>query len=417
MFKPLALYIGTRYTRAKRRNHFISFISLISMLSIAVGVTAMITILSVMNGFEKELRLRMLGMSPHVFVMSLFDETLHDWETVRDGLQRYPEVTGVAPFIQGQAMITRHQNVYGTLLQGIVPELEPGVSVVQDKMLAGTLETLTAGSFNILMGEELQQSLGVSIGDQVTLVVPQASVTPVGLIPRMKRMTISGIFRVGMHEFDSSLVLMHMDDAAKLLRLPEGSAQGLNIKIQDMFAAPQFANALRAELPPGYRAYDWSYRHANFFRAIKMEKRVMFIILTLIIMVAAFNIVSTLVMLVTDKQADIAILRTLGATPFTIMTIFIVQGVIIGLLGTFLGVVGGITLALNIETIVPAIEQFFNMKFLSADVYYISDIPSDLRWSDVYWIGGNALLISLLATLYPAFRASRTHPAEALRYE
>ncbi len=417
MFKPLAIYIGMRYTRAKRRNHFISFISLISMLSIAVGVTAMITILSVMNGFEKELRLRMLGMSPHVFVMSIFDDTLSDWRLLTDQVKQHPEVTGVAPFIQGQAMITRNQNVYGTLLQGVIPELEPEVSVVQEKMLGGSLDELTSGSFNILIGEELQRSLNVQIGDQVTLVVPQASVTPVGLVPRMKRMTVRGVFRVGMHEFDSSLVLMHMDDAAKLLRLPEDTVQGLNIKIQDMFAAPQFASKLREALPAGYRAFDWSYRHSNFFKAIKMEKRVMFVILTLIIMVAAFNIVSTLVMLVTDKQADIAILRTLGATPSTVMMIFVVQGVIIGLLGTGLGVLGGVGLASNIETLVPAIEGLFNVKFLSSDVYYISDVPSDLRWADVYWIGINSLLISLVATLYPAFRASRTHPAEALRYE
>ncbi|OUD12091.1 lipoprotein-releasing ABC transporter permease subunit [Thioflexithrix psekupsensis] len=417
MFKPLALYIGMRYTRAKRRNHFISFISLISMLSIAVGVTAMITILSVMNGFEKELRVRMLGMSPHVFIMPYFDNHLNDWPALMTHLKDYPNITGVAPFIQGQAMITRNQAVYGTLIQGIDPELEKSISVVQDKMLLGSVEALLPDSFHILIGEELQRSLGVRIGEQVTVVVPQATVTPVGLVPRMKRMTVQGVFRIGMHEFDSSLILMHMSDAAKLLRLPEGSAQGLNIKITDMFAAPQFADQLRQELPAGYQVADWTYRHANFFRAIQMEKRVMFIILTLIIAVAAFNIISTLVMLVTDKQADIAILRTLGATPLTIMAIFVVQGVIIGLFGTLLGVIGGVSLALNVETLVPAIENFFNMKFLSADVYYISDIPSDLRMADVYWITINAFLISLLATLYPAYRASRTQPAEALRYE
>lgn len=416
MFKPLPFYIGLRYTRAKRRNHFISFISLTSMLGIALGVTALITVLSVMNGFEKELRQRMLGMSAHVVISSI-DNGWDDWQPLAQRLRMQPSVIGVAPFIQGQAMITFNKNVEGTFLQGISPTLEPQVSQVQEKMLVGRIEDLKAGEFNMVLGEELARSLGVVTGQKVTLVVPQTSVTPVGLLPRMKRFTVQGIFRVGMHEYDSGLVLLHLDDAAKLLRMPAGSIHGLNIKLDDMFVAPAFSRRLQVELPFGLNSYDWTYRHANFFRAIKMEKTVMFVILTLIVAVAAFNIVSTLVMVVTDKQSDIAILRTLGATPRTVMGIFMVQGVLIGVFGTLLGLFGGISLALNIETLIPAIEEFFGIKFLSSDVYYISDLPSDLRWFDVYKIAGLSLVISLLATIYPAWRASRTQPAEALRYE
>ncbi|MEN8218483.1 MAG: lipoprotein-releasing ABC transporter permease subunit [Pseudomonadota bacterium] len=416
MFKPLAFYIGLRYTRAKRRNHFISFISLTSMLGIALGVTALITVLSVMNGFEKELRHRMLGMSAHV-VINTMNNHWNDWQNLAEKLRKRPQVMGVAPFIQGQAMVTYNKNVEGTFLQGIYPELESQVSQVKDKMVAGNIDKLKASQFGIVIGEELAHALGVSVGNKITLVVPRASVTPVGVLPRMKRFTVQGIFNVGMHEFDSGLVLLHIEDAAKLLRMPVGSIEGLNIKLNDMFIARSFSRTLQKELPPGYRSYDWTYRHKTFFEAIKMEKTVMFVILTLIVAVAAFNIVSTLVMVVTDKQADIAILRTLGATPRTIMAIFTVQGALIGIFGTLLGLIGGISLALNIETMIPAIENLLGMKFLSSDIFYISDLPSDLRWLDVYRIAGLSLIISLLATFYPAWRASRTQPAEALRYE
>ena len=416
MFRPLPLYIGARYTRAKRRNHFISFISLTSMLGIALGVTALITVLSVMNGFEKELRSRMLGMSAHVVITS-FENKLDHWQSLLQRLEKQPHVLGAAPFIQGQAMLTYGQAVQGAFLQGIDPQLEPKVSQVQHKMLEGRLDQLKAGEFGVILGNELQRSLGVQVGDKITVVVPQASVTPVGILPRMKRMTVQGIFSVGMHEYDSGFVLLHLEDAAKLVHLPEGYIQGLNLKLDDMFLAPRFSQEIKNILSNDLLSYDWTYRHANFFRAIKMEKTVMFVILTLIVAVAAFNIVSTLVMVVTDKQADIAILRTLGATPRTIMAIFMVQGTLIGVIGTLLGLSGGISLALNIETLVPAIEKFFNIRILSPDVYYISDLPSDLQWTDVYKIATLSLVISLLATLYPAWRASRTQPAEALRYE
>jgi lipoprotein-releasing system permease protein len=372
--------------------------------------------LSVMNGFEKELRHRMLGMSSHVMV-GTFNNHWNDWQDLAQQLRTKPHVTGVAPFIEGQAMITYNKNVKGTFLQGISPEIEPQVSQVMDKMIEGSIDNLKARGFGVVLGKELASSLSVKMGDKITLVVPQASVTIVGLLPRMKRFTVEGIFSVGMHEFDSGLVLLHFEDAAKLLRIPPGSVHGLNIKLDDMFLAKQFSKQLKEDLPFGYYSYDWTYRHKNFFEAIKMEKTVMFVILTLIVAVAAFNIVSTLVMVVTDKQADIAILRTLGATPRSVMAIFMVQGVFIGIFGTLLGLGGGIGLALNVETLVPAIERFLNIQVLPPEVYYISNLPSEIKWTDVYTITGVSLIISLLATIYPAWRASRTQPAEALRYE
>jgi lipoprotein-releasing system permease protein len=414
MFRPFPIYIGLRYTRAKRRNHFISFISLTSMLGIALGVTALITVLSVMNGFEKELRERMLVMAAHVVINA--GQPIAEWREIAATAAQNPAVRGVAPYLQGQAMLVNNQVVRGTIIQGILPEEEPKISDVEQKMLAGGLAELKAGEFNILIGRELALSLGVGIGTMVTVVVPQATVTPVGVLPRMKRMRVAGVFEVGMHDFDSGIVLMHMDDAAKLLRQPEGHAEGLNVKLHDMFQAVRVGRELQQELPD-YHVYDWTYRHANFFRAVKMEKTVMFIILMLIVAVAAFNIISTLVMVVTDKQADIAILRTLGATPRAIMAIFMTQGTIIGVVGTVLGLIGGVSLALNVENVIPWIESVAGQKILNPEIYYITDLPSDLHWDDVFKITGMSLLLSLLATLYPAWRASRTQPAEALRYE
>jgi lipoprotein-releasing system permease protein len=417
MYKPLALFIGLRYTRAKRRNHFISFISLISILGIALGVTALITVMSVMNGFEKELRSRMLGMSAHVVISTFYDNSMANWQQLREQLIQHPNVIGAAPYIEGQAMITHAQKVYGALLHGIEPQLEVEVSQVESKMQEGSIHDLVAGEFGVVIGRELAYALRVGVGDKITLVVPQTTVTPVGLFPRMKRMEVKGIFQIGMYEYDSNYVLLHQADAAKLLRLPEQHVHGINLKLDHMDRAISFARMLQNQLPSGYISRDWTHRHANFFKAIAMEKRVMFIILTLIVAVAAFNIVSTLIMVVTDKQADIAILRTLGATPNTIMLIFMVQGTIIGVFGSLFGLFGGISLALNVETIVSGIETAFNIQFLPSDIYYIDDVPSDLRWDDVYRVGTISLLISFLATIYPAWRASKTQPAEALRYE
>jgi len=415
MFKPLEIFIGLRYTRAKRRNHFISFISFISIAGITLGVTALITVLSVMNGFEKELRERILGVASHMQVSSAANG-MSDWQRLNPYLEKYPQIEGMAPFVRGEGMLTAGAGVSGALIRGISPELEPSVSTLDKAMEVGALTDLHAGDFNIILGQELARRLGVRLGEKVTLVTPQASVTPVGVMPRLKRFTVVGIFAAGMYEYDSALALIHMDDAARLFLQP-GQVTGVRVKLTDMFEAPYLTQLIVQDLPRGYVVTDWTRQHVNFFRAVKTEKIVMFVILALIVAVAAFNIVSTLVMVVTDKKADIAILRTLGASPGRIMRIFIVQGVVIGAFGTLLGVIGGITLAANVDVIVPAIEQMMGMKFLSPDVYYISELPSEMRWSDVFRISALAFVLCLLATLYPAWRASRTQPAEALRYE
>ncbi len=415
MFKPLEIFIGLRYTRAKRRNHFISFISFISIAGIALGVTALITVLSVMNGFEKELRTRILGVASHM-VVSGAANGMDNWQTLPPLLESYPQIIGQAPFIRAEGMLTAGAGVSGVMIRGVSPELEPQVSTLDQQMTIGELADLKSGGFNIILGYELARRLGVRIGEKVTLVTPQVSVTPVGIMPRLKRFTIVGVFEAGMHEYDSALALVHIDDAAKLFLKP-GQVSGLRLKLTDMFDAPYLTQLMVQDLPRGYVVTDWTRQHVNFFRAVKMEKMVMFIILTLIVMVAAFNIVSTLVMVVTDKKADIAILRTLGASPGHIMRIFIVQGVVIGAFGTLLGLVGGVSLASNIDKIVPAIERLLGRKFLSPDVYYISELPSEMILSDIVGISVIAFSISLLATLYPAWQASRTQPAEALRYE
>lgn len=415
MFRPLELFVGLRYTRAKRRNHFISFISLISMVGIALGVTALITVLSVMNGFEQELRNRILGMTSHVTIGG-YGDPVQDWPELVRLTSSHPEVLGAAPYIQAEGMLTYGSRVRGTLVRGILPGEEPKVSEVGDNMVAGRLDDLRAGEFGIVLGRDLARLLNVTVGDKVTLVTPSANVSPAGILPRLKRFTVVGVFEVGMYEYDSALALLHLQDAQRLFRMDEG-VSGVRLKLDDLFRAPFVARELAQTLPGLYQVSDWTWQHANFFRAIRTEKTVMFVILFLIVAVAAFNIVSTLVMVVTDKQSDIAILRTLGASPRSIMMVFMVQGTIIGIIGTLLGLAGGVSLALNVETIVPALERLFGIQFLPADVYYISDLPSKLHWEDVARICGVAFLLSLVATLYPAWRASRTQPAEALRYE
>ena len=415
MFRPLELFIGLRYTHAKRRTHFISFISLTSMLGIALGVTALITVLSVMNGFEQELRQRILGMASHATV-SEFGDRLQGWETVRHQVSQHEQVMAVAPYVSGETMLSAGQNVSGAVVRGILPGEEAGVSDVLEHIRRGDVGDLDPGSYNIILGSVLASSLGVGLGDAVTVVSPPIMVGPTGLMPRLRRFTVVGVFEVGMYEYDRGVALVHIEDAARLFRLGE-DVSGIRLKLDDLFAAPRVARELSMTLPGDYRVQDWTRQHSNFFRAVKTEKRVMFIILTLIIAVAAFNIVSTLVMVVTDKQSDIAILRTLGASPRSIMVIFVIQGAIIGVLGTLMGVAGGVALALNVETLVPAIEEFFNVQFLAPDVYYISKLPSDLHWDDVITMTSVALVLSLLATIYPAWRAARTQPAEALRYE
>ncbi len=416
MFRPLELYIGLRYLRAKRRNQFISFISMTSMLGITLGVTALITVLSVMNGFEKEVRERILGMASHITISS-YGGPLQDWRKLDERVRaKEPRVIGAAPYIRKEVMLSAGRAVTGALVRGILPELDPEVSDVWEHMLAGELADLKPGAFNIILGRGLARSLGVMPGDKVTMVTPQASSTPAGILPRMKRFTVVGIFEVGMHEYDSALALINIDDAAKLFRT-HGGVTGLRLKLDDLYQAMPVRSRLNQALPGDYWVSDWTQRHANLFRAVKIEKTMMFLILSLIVAVAAFNIVSTLVMVVTDKQADIAILRTLGSTPGSIMLIFIIQGTVIGLVGVLLGAVGGVTLALNVDTVVAWLEGVLGMQFMPADVYYISTFPSELHWDDVGKIITISFGLSVLATLYPAWRASRTQPAEALRYE
>ena len=415
MLRPLELAIGLRYTRAKRRNHFISFISLTSMLGITLGVTALITVLSVMNGFEKELRQRILGMASHATITGYGGKLTH-WESLVPAAMRHPHVLGAAPYVEGQAMLARGGNVTGTIVRGVLPNKELSVADIDQYMVLGQLSDLRSGEYGIVIGNTLAQGLGVSVGDKITMVAPQANVTPAGILPRLRRFTLVGLFEVGHAEYDMAFALIHIDDAARLFRLDD-QVTGLRLKLDDIYAAPAVSRQLSNAFGNRFWVRDWTQYHVNFFRALKTEKTVMFIILTLIVAVAAFNIVSTLIMVVTDKQSDIAILRTLGASPMSIMLIFMVQGTLIGLVGTLVGALGGIGLATHVETLVPVIEHFFGVKFLSPDVYYISEVPSDMRWPDVALISIVAFVMCILATLYPAWRASRTQPAEALRYE
>jgi len=411
--------IGLRYTRARNRasgrNHFISFISLMSMAGIALGVAALIVVLSVMNGFQKELRARILGVASHVQITGP-DNRLAGWNAVVEGAQKHPLVEAAAPYVNAQAMLSMDSLVRGSVIRGILPEEEARVADIGSHMLAGRLDALKAGEFGIVLGSDLARSLAVRPGGRVTLIAPQGLVTPAGLLPRLKQFTVVGIFEIGMYEYDSSLALIHLQDAQRLYQLGD-DVSGVRLRLTDLFQSRPVARDLTTALRGDFYISDWTRSHANFFRAVQIEKNVMFIILLLIVAVAAFNIVSTLVMVVTDKQADIAILRTLGATPGSIMQIFIVQGALIGVIGTLLGIGGGVLLALNVDVVVPFLENLFAIKFLSKEVYYISDLPSDLQRADVLTVGLVSLAMSLVATLYPSWRASRVNPAEALKYE
>ena len=409
------LLVGLRYTRAKRRNHFISFISLTSMAGIALGVAALIVVLSVMNGFQQELRSRILAVVSHVQRTGPGNR-LEDGKKVAEGAAKNPQVRASAPFVNAQGMVTYGQGVRGVAVRGVVPEMEDRVADIGRQMRSGKLDALRPGEFGIVLGGELARALGALPGDKIALIAPQGQVTPAGVIPRVKQFTVVGTFEIGMYEYDSSLALVHLEDAQRLYQLGD-AVSGVRLKLDDLFASRAVARELMASLTPDVFASDWTRSHANFFRAVEIEKRVMFIILTLIVAVAAFNIVSTLVMLVTDKQADIAILRTLGAAPGSILQIFVVQGVMIGVIGTLIGVAGGVLLGWNVATVVPVIEHALGFKFLAKDVYYISDLPSDVQLRDVVTIGLVSLVMSLVATIYPSWRAARVNPAEALRYE
>jgi len=409
------LLVGLRYTRAKRRNRFIGINSLVSMIGICVGVWALIVVLSVMNGFQKEVRTRILGVASHVQISSI-DSRLPDWRSIAALAAQHPRVRATAPFVQGQAMLAAGQAVRGALVRGILPEEEEKVADIGQHMRAGSLADLRPGEFGVILGADLARGLGVLPGDKVVLVAPQGLVTPAGVIPRLKQFTVAGTFEVGMVDADAGLALVHLRDAQTLYQLGD-AVSGVRLRLDDLFAARGVARELMARLPQNVFASDWTRSHANFFRAVEIEKRMMFIILTLIILVAAINIISTLVVAVTDKQADIAILRTLGAAPGSVMQVFIVQGMVIGIVGTLIGAGLGIVTALNIDVIVPAIENALSIKFLSKDVYLIPELPSDLQAGDVGAIVLMALGLSFFATLYPSWRAARLNPAEALRYE
>ena len=413
--QPYELFIGLRYTRAKRRNHFISFISMISMLGIGLGVMALIVVLSVMNGFQKEIRARILGVTPHLQVISDSGQ-LNDWQHVLDIVAKDPEVRAAAPYVNGQGMVSLNDNVQGVMVRGILPDAEQRLTGLGDKMKHGALSDLRAGGFNIVLGVDLARALGAHVGDTVLLITPQGQITPAGMLPRLKQFHVVGIFEIGMAPYDNALALINLEDAQKLYRMGD-SVSGISGSLHNLDLAPQVAFELEDKLPKDTYATDWTRQNANYFSVVAMEKKMMFIILSLIVLVAAFNIVSTLVMAVTDKQADIAILRTMGASPKSIMQIFMVQGMLIGLIGMATGVIGGVLIALNIGTIVPFIEHLFGVQFLSKEFYYISELPSDLQKTDVFVVAGMSFLISLLATLYPSWRAAKIQPAEALRYE
>ena len=415
MKRSLPLLVGLRYVRAKRRNHFISFITLISMLGFALGVAALITVLSVMNGFERELRAHILGMASHATIRPLTG-ALSDWELPAATAAEHPGVVGVAPFVQGQVMLNHAGAVRGVAIHGVLPPREAQVSEIGQYLVEGSLEDLQEGQYGMLLGRGLARALGATVGSKVAVIAPQATASPAGILPRMRRFTVIGIFEVNHYQYDTGVAVVHLEDAARLFRLAPG-VSGLRIKVEDIQEAPRLSREIAASLHGAYWVSDWTRHHRNFFRALETERMVMFVILSLIVAVAAFNIVSTLIMVVTDKHSDIAVLRTLGATPRTVMRIFVVQGTVIGVVGTLVGVLGGIALAVNVETIVPAIERFFETKFLSEEVYYIAEVPSELRRENVWLIALVAAVMSVVATLYPAWRASRVQPAEALRHE
>jgi len=413
---PYELAVGLRYTRSRKgsgRNAFISFIALTSMAGIALGVAALIVVLSVMNGFQQELRNRILSVASHIEIRGIPE--LADWPAVASLARANPRVTAAAPYVLGQGMLSAGEANRGVIVRGIDPALEDTVADIGRSMRFGRLADLAPGEFGIVLGAELARALGLRVGDGVVLITPQGTVTPAGTLPRVRSFRVVGIFEVGMYEYDSGLALVHVDDARRLYRID--GVSGVRLKLDDLFAAPSVARELARSLPGPAELRDWTQSHANFFRAVAIEKRMMFIILTLIVAVAAFNIVSAQVMVVTDKQADIAILRTMGAAPSSILAIFVIQGALIGVIGTLIGVAAGVALAKNIDVVVPAIERLFNVQFLDKSVYYISDLPSDLQWPDVTTVAAIALVLALVATLYPAWRAASVNPAAALRYE
>ena len=426
MGRPYEAFVGLRYVRAEGRNRFISFIALASVLSIAIGVIALTTVLSVVNGFERALTGHLIGMETEATIIA-YGDSLGDlagvsegpgpagWRRVAAQLRQHPEVVGAAPYLQSEALATRGEAVKGALLRGILPQEERQVSPLAEKMTAGRLDALAPGRFGAVLGDDLAKLLQAGVGDAVSLVLPAANVTPAGLLPRLKRFTVVGIYDTDMYEFDSSVAFIHLQDASRFLRAARPT--GLRLKTTDAAQAPRISREALAGIPGRYGVIDWTQRYVNYFRSLKMTKKMMFVVLALIVAVAAFNIVSTLVMAVMDKQADIAVLRAMGATPGGVMKIFIIQGLAIGGAGILLGAAGGAWLAGNIGVIVPALEAWFQVRFMPPEVYYVSELPAELRWRDLAATAATAFLLTVAATLYPAWRAARTRPAEVLRYE
>jgi lipoprotein-releasing system permease protein len=409
------MWIGSRYVRSRSRNKFVSLISAISMLGIAIAVLVLIVVMSVVNGFERELKDRLLAMTAHASIENV-DGKLADADRLRDVALKNPRVSAAAPYINGKALLVAGKQLSGAELRGIEPKLEDTVSGISGVMQEGALDALQAGTFNIVLGIELAEELQVAVGDKVTVTLAQGIVTPAGVIPRTKRFTVSGIYRVGMYEFDRRLAFISLGDAQRLYRKKD-TVTGVRLAVTEIYAAPDIVREVAREHGALVLVNDWTRRHVNFFRSIQITKSILFVILLMVIAVAAFNIVSTLVMVVKDKQSDIAILRTIGTKPSSILKIFVTQGSIVGITGTLLGVVGGIVIALNLESIVGFFETIFGIKFLAADVYFISDLPSELKIGDVVRIAVIALVLALVSTLYPAWVAARTAPAEALRYD
>lgn len=414
MFKPLAVFIGLRYTRAKKKNHFVSFISLSSMLGIGMGVMVLITVLSVMNGFDAEIHKRFFGMAPEITI-NAEDGKLRNWQALALSIQKTKGIKAIAPFVGTQGLLTHDGQVLPIVLTGILPEQEEPISHLQKKLLLGNMTDLN--HFGILLGKGLAESLGVSLGDKVTIMIPEATVTPAGMIPRFKRFTVTGVFSAGTgFNFDTKLAFINLFDAQKLLQLGD-DVTGLKIKIDNIYQAPKLSDELAKQLGEEYQVGNWTEQFGAFFQAVKMEKTMMFLILLLIIAVAAFNLVSSLVMVVNDKQAEIAILRTIGATPATILWIFIVQGMMVGFVGTLIGLLGGLVLASNATSIVNTLQSWFNMQVLSSNIYFVDYLPSKILFRDLWQVCVMALLMSFVATIYPAWRASKTVIAEALHYE
>lgn len=417
MFRPVSLFVGLRYTRAKRRNHFISFISLASMLGIGLGVTVLITVLSVMNGFDHEIRERIFSMANQVSINSYQPGGISDWQNLSDRVKNLKDVRGIAPYVQGQGMLSNMGTVQPVLVSGILPEREKQVSQLYTNMIAGSFNDLKNGANGIVLGKTLATNLGLDLGDKVNVIIPEASVTPLGIIPRYKRYTLVGIFEAsGGFKYDVSMAYIYLGDAQKLYKLGD-NVSGLRLKVSELYAAPRVTDELIDKLSNQYYITNWTDEYGSFFQAIRMEKTMMFVILVLIIAVAAFNLVSSLVMVVTDKRAEIAILRTLGASPGTIMATFMVQGCVVGVVGTLMGLVGGVALAFNVTYLVEKLQQLLQTQFINSNIYFINYLPSRLEWGDVTEIALIALAMALVATIYPAWTAARTQPAEALRYE